>query len=393
MSDATKRELQNNNNGEFEYPTDWLMEYSLQYQGCYSIRQVGGEGAGGAEEGGQSMVRMQHLVKYRVCPLGRCGKKCKGEYLIDANQYVEAYMENQLEEQEMACESARENCYCNDDVDDQACENSCFANAGLDFCIESDDDAVEFEAQEFMECRAMENQNNNNNYNNMFYVGMKCVKNNLYLDVFEDASCSVSAASGTYEKYNYGSSLPYAKQPLISSSCVSCDPNYSEANYYQGNNNNNYYNGGNDDTSTSSATSGSVAYEGTESAAKNNNEENEEENENNNRALAQDDDTSFSSSVWRNNNNNYEISEMCERTYEESAKCEKGLNIAYPRNQDCEFFNEIKSHAINAKKGGAPPFILFLFMVSTAGLAYMVYDLKMKATPKINLAAQGGEVA
>jgi len=391
MSDATMiRELQNNN-GNFEYPTDWLLKYSLQYQGCYSVRQIGGAGAQGEE--GQSNVRLQHLVKYRVCPLGSCGRNCKGEYLIEANQYIESYMEYQREAQELACETARENCYCNDDVDDEACEKSCFVSAGLDYCIESDDDssaAEEFEAQEFMECRAMDDQNNNNNnYNsNMYYVGMKCVKNNLYLDVFEDASCSVSAASGTYEKNNYGNSLPYSKQPLISSSCVSCDPNYAEAYDYQGNNqddnSNNYYD---DDASTSATSSSANANNNNENDNENDNENNENNQENNqDRALAQD-DASYSY------NNNYEISEMCERTYEESVKCEKGLNIQYPRNQDCGFFKEIKAHAVNGKSGGAPPFLLFLFMLSTAGLGYMVYDLKKNSSQKINLSAQEGVIA
>lgn len=58
--------------------------------------------------------------------------------------------------QKRQCENVRENCGCQGANDDQACEASCYATYGMDYCTEYDED---FEVQRFMECGGKSNQN------------------------------------------------------------------------------------------------------------------------------------------------------------------------------------------------------------------------------------------
>jgi hypothetical protein len=48
----------------------------------------------------------------------------------------------------------------------------------------------------------------------MYYVGAYCTSSGVYAATFTDSTCTKKAPSGTYEKYNYGYSLP--TEPLVS---------------------------------------------------------------------------------------------------------------------------------------------------------------------------------
>ena len=112
------------------------------------------------------------------------------------NEYVNAYMESKMEAQEYNCERVRENCYCEDANDDQACEQACYYQAGLDYCQQEEQNQngqKQFNLQEALECRRLEvddnamqyyqYQNGNPNYQYMnngqggrmeFFVGPYC---------------------------------------------------------------------------------------------------------------------------------------------------------------------------------------------------------------------------
>jgi hypothetical protein len=138
--------------GGDEGDTTWISGYSIKYTGCASLIQVaGGEGGGGGGEDG-SLLYTQHLVKFSLCPTGSCFS-CSGgaQYVVNMNDFVDAYTEMKLDAQEYACEMVRENCYCDNANDDDVCEASCYTAAGLDDCIEYDGDE-EFEIQEYLEC-------------------------------------------------------------------------------------------------------------------------------------------------------------------------------------------------------------------------------------------------
>lgn len=156
-------------------------------------------------------------------------------------EFVEAYQEAKQEENEAVCENAQYQCeyQCqnqynngnnnnqngnnnNNGDDDEYCQYQCLIDQGLGYCAQDEDQDGEINMNELAECRAMnEDDNNNNNgyYNGnsnyqMYYVGAYCTSSGVYAGVFTDAACSKKAPSGTYEKYNYGYSLP--TEPMVS---------------------------------------------------------------------------------------------------------------------------------------------------------------------------------
>lgn len=130
-----------NNDGERD--VTFVANYSLKYLGCSSLTQVSQEGGGG-EEG---LLYQQNLVRFALCPSnGKCST-CSGggEYVVNMYEFVDAYTESKLNEQEYKCEQIRENCY-NDD------ENGCYVAAGADECVEYEGQEA-FEIQEYLECK------------------------------------------------------------------------------------------------------------------------------------------------------------------------------------------------------------------------------------------------
>jgi len=262
------RHLENNNYNNNYY--SWIGNAALKFDGCASIPMYE------RDEG----LRSSLLAKFKLCPTGKCGT-CHnaGEYVVEMKEFVETYQEALKEANEYECENANYLCenscqngggyyydngndngndgqnynynngnngnnYNNDENNDEYCLYNCLMEQGLDYCIEGED---EMDINEFAECRPMNEENgNNNNYNyndnnnyQMYYVGAYCTSSGVYAGVFSDSTCTKHAPSGTYEKYNYGYSLP--TQPLVASTCMSCNAN---ANNYNNNNNNNNNNGG-----------------------------------------------------------------------------------------------------------------------------------------------------
>ena len=133
------------NNGDDD--NTWIAKYDIKYLGCSSLIQVNPEG--NAEEG---VLYNQNLVRFALCPTGTCGS-CSGggEYVVNMMEFVDSYTESKLEEKEYQCEMVRENCYCDNANDDEACENQCYTNANMGDCIEYEGED-EFEIQRYLEC-------------------------------------------------------------------------------------------------------------------------------------------------------------------------------------------------------------------------------------------------
>jgi hypothetical protein len=136
--------------------TTWISGYSIRYDGCASLIQIaGGEGGGGGGDGDGSLLYTQNLVKFSLCPTGddSACSSCKNgaQYVVNMNEFVDAYTEMKLDAEEYACETVRENCYCDNANDDDVCESQCYYEAGLDYCIEVEGDE-EFEIQRYLEC-------------------------------------------------------------------------------------------------------------------------------------------------------------------------------------------------------------------------------------------------
>ena len=293
------------------------------------------------------MVTSQLLARFHLCKKGKCSRSCYGDYVTSLREFVNGYTESKMNEAERACENVRENCNCQYANDDQACEYQCYVSAGLSNCVDQNNQdnqyQDEFEVQRYLECTQMQVNNNNNNnnveydaYGNVvqYYIGPYCSSNgkHVYLGVFTDAMCTTPAPKGTYEKYNYyGNSLPYSNESLISTSeCIDCENTYNQ-------NNQNMYG---------------------DNYAGNNN--------------------------YGGNGYTYddrEILEVCQRSYESSAKCEKGMGkiIPYPRTTDCHFVKSTIYKQAGESAHPAATFFALLFAFTTIGLA--IYASKLKTDP------------
>lgn len=377
----------------------WAADYSLRFEKCATTTDYYGGYFGGNQDNNNDNnnnrnnyngLYEQRLVHFKLCPSDTCGNGCKGgaDYVIDMNEFVEAYLQYQVEAQEAQCESVAANCYCENANDDDACEAQCYITAGIyDACVEQDNqnnnnggqEEEEFDLQEAMECRNLEidedaaqyyaysgnnnNGGNQNGYNGQngnyyngnnngqqdveFFVGPYCSANgkSILLGVFMDETCSFSAPDGIYEKFHYGKSLPYSSESIISHDCISCkEPVEADENNA---NNQNYYD-----------------Y----------NQDGDNNNNNNNN--------------YNYNNQNQEqeeaaVLEVCQALYEPAGKCESNLNVygVYPNTLACDFIHglnawgktRIAASLSEAKKNMTPAVLASVFAVTTAAFGGVSY--------------------
>lgn len=96
----------------------------------------------------------------------------------------------------------------------------------------------------------------------------------------------------------------------------------------------------------------------------------------------------------RNGDDDYEVQliQLCDEIYEQAGKCEKGMKLAYQRNNECSFINnKLVKHDQSKRSGGSGASIFFswAFLFSTAGLGYYAYTLHTKAArANVNLTDQ-----
>eukprot|EP00542_Grammatophora_oceanica_P020919 CAMPEP_0194027736 /NCGR_PEP_ID=MMETSP0009_2-20130614/1818_1 /TAXON_ID=210454 /ORGANISM="Grammatophora oceanica, Strain CCMP 410" /LENGTH=394 /DNA_ID=CAMNT_0038666893 /DNA_START=53 /DNA_END=1237 /DNA_ORIENTATION=- len=361
MASATLKEQHRSLNQNEERDVSFIANMSIKFSSCHSLLQVNGEEGGGGD--GEGRLYTQNLVEFMLCPADTCtygSKFCKGgaQYVVDMRTFVTLYVQMKQEELEQACQVVAENCYCDNANDDQACENQCYIDNGLEDCVEWNDDQnggqEEEDIERYMECQAVEGNNNNNNNNNNWnynngdgayygelFVGPMCSSNgkSILLAAFYDEACSVPADSGIYESQNYGASLPYSTESLIKPDCISCE----QVDQDQNNNNNNNNNG----------------------------------NNNNN-----------------NNNGDVELKELCEQTYELAGRCESNLNIAYPDETGCNYINNILPKMEGATKslssgsgGKAAVVCAWVFGILTAILgvyAFLLYRRLKRSKVALN---------
>jgi hypothetical protein len=326
---------------------------------------------------GYNGMYQQRLVHFKLCPSSSCSS-CEGgaDYVIDMNEYVNAYLESKMEAQEYNCERVRENCYCEDANDDEACEANCYYQAGLDYCgnnnnqNQNQNGQYQFNLQEAVECRRLEvddealqyylyqNGGANNMQNMQYYqqggqqqnnqkmelfVGPYCSSNgkSIHLGVFMEETCSFDAPQGIYAKIT-GQSLPYSSESLISNQCVSCK---EPTNY-----------------------------------------------DNNNNGDQQDED---------------QVLEVCERLYEQSGKCETNLaavnnanGYMYPNTYGCDF---IKGLTVSGKtrisfnqvaSSVTPKALAGVFAATTVFFGATAFYLGKKLQrSNVNLVSENGAMA
>jgi hypothetical protein len=365
----SSRALENNNNN---YYYSWISGYSVKFDGCVSVPRFEREEGMGAEL----------FAKFKLCPTDSNNCHNSGEYVVAMKDFIESMSkadEETCQYQVEDCQYRCENGYytasyaANDDANANAngqynyynnnnnnnnnndngdyCQYSCLVDSGFSQCADNQDGENNNNGQgnvdmnELSECRVLNEQqggnNNNNNYNynnnnyQMYYVGAYCTSSGVYAGVFTDSMCSKHAPSGTYEKYNYGYSLPTS--PLVSTEKLNC----KVSNNNNGNNNNGNNNGGNGD--------------------------------------------------WNGNS----ILEACEELYEQAVKCETNVqNTQYKDTTGCDMIHNILPQMNASLKNitGFPvaKFMAWMFGIGFFALGGYVYLLHKKVVrQKTELAALG----
>jgi hypothetical protein len=249
----------NDNNGDVEFT--WVADYSIKFQGCHHISQWNEE----ADDAEDVRIATKRLVRFRLCPTNTCTLQnaggCNsgyGDYVIDMNVFLDAYVESVEQYNEARCEYLQNSCGCDNDNGDY-CLYDCYVAHGMEsICAEENPYANNgngnnnnnnnnaFELANYVECAQAEFGNNNNNRQlndggYAYYIGPYCAEQGgaIYLGMFTDDTCTTFADEyGGQEAYYRmsGTELPYGNSNVISMDCYSClEP---EAQYnYDGNDN------------------------------------------------------------------------------------------------------------------------------------------------------------
>jgi hypothetical protein len=344
---------QNNQNQQQQEERDntWMWEYSIQFTSCHSATTLRQEG-GGQDEG---PLIANNSIEFSLCPT-KGGSNC-ATYLAPMMDFLNAYTEAQMEEEEYECEIARETCEYqwqmqqnqngnqnnNGQNNEQYYYNECVTAAGKDYCVEYEGQE-DFEVQRYLECAEFEGNGDYVNY----FIGPYCANGGteVRLGMFQDGGCAVPATDGlaTYSKYSYGRELPYSKESLVSPyktiSCQQVDQDANNQNNNNGNNNNYNY------------------------------------------------------------NQDIQINEFCEEMIQLSAACEKGLNkeSSYywsANNMGCDYIQKtlplLDAATFSASGGssGAAKAFAWIFALTTVGLGGYVFYLHKNKDRKVDLSAQG----
>lgn len=335
---------QNQQQQDGERDITWMYAYSLQFDSCHSATTVRQEGGG--DEFGSLIAN--NSIEFTLCPTAG-GNNC-ARYLAPMMDFLDAYTEAQMADEEYECEMAREQCEYqaqmnqnqnqNNNYNEQYYMNECYQAMGKNFCMEYEGQE-DFEVQKYLECAEFEGNNDYVNY----FIGPYCANNGkeVRLGMFQDGGCAVPAKNGleTYAKYSYGRSLPFSDESLVSPyKAISCKQVDQDAdNQYYNNGNNDYY------------------------------------------------------------NQDVEINEFCENMYELSAKCEKGLNKASnyywsPDNEACTYIEKtlpaMDAATFGAStSGNAAKAFAWIFALTTLGLGGYVVYLHKNKDRKVDLSSQG----
>jgi hypothetical protein len=318
------------NENEVDY--SFVADYSIKFQGCHHVQQWNAD----ADEEDDVRVKTKRLVRFRLCESDSCSNTnsagCTskfGDYVVDMNTFVAAYLEAMVEEQEEICGDAAYDCQaeCDGNDDQSSCMSACYDAYDLSFCnnVYNDDQQqqnnnnnnggdADFDASAYAECARLEGGRRRLDQNNgyEYYIGPYCADQGgeIHLGLFTDDTCTTYAQNGESTFYNMmGYSLPFSDDSLVSSRCFSC-----------GQNNGNGYN---------------------------------------------------------------ELKDFCANIYDYSGKCETRMDIGYPNESSCSYIEGIKIiredgviRTSTVKKSKAAAVCIGLFLTLAVLLAGYVYYLR-----------------
>lgn len=214
--------------------TYFLAQYSVKFQGCHHIQQWNSN----ADDGSDVRIMTKRLARFRLCPSDDCSNDksvgCRskyGDYIVDMDTFLQAYMQTIGQEREEQCGYAQETCnnQCGGDNADGDCWSDCYqAYSGYD-CQQYGQDQG-FQAQQYTECQQIQFNNyyggNRQLYDQaVYYIGPYCGDQGgeIRLGIFTDDTCSTFAQNGAEMFYkSMGFQLPYSSSSLVSTKCLAC---------------------------------------------------------------------------------------------------------------------------------------------------------------------------
>ncbi|KAL3796418.1 hypothetical protein HJC23_004215 [Cyclotella cryptica] len=357
-----------NNNADFS----WVSGYSIKFVKCATSQDYfAGQYFGGNNNNnnnnkndnrnGYGGMYEERLVHFKLCLSNSCSSCDKGgDYVIDLNEFVEAVVESKLSAQEYNCEKQKERCQytCQNANDDQACEYQCYANSGLSYC--------DNEAQ---------NQNRNGNWYQQFDLqeAVNCKK----LDIDKDALQYYMYNNGGANQYQY-----YGKEMgLYVGPYCSVNGKKIMLGVFM------------DETCSFAAPQGIynkfslgkyIPYQ-TESLVESG-------------CISCAEPKDYDQQNYNDQQDADSVTEVCERLYEESGKCETNMNIYYPNTYACEFIKSLKASGTKmSNKSKAIPAKVFagLFATTTiifGGVAYFLHQKVQRVGVSLN-ADDNGQLA
>jgi hypothetical protein len=322
QQDAEQQDAEQQNAQAYNYNGNRRLE---QNQGYY-----GNEAD--AERQDYNGMYEQRLVHFKLCPTGSCFS-CKNgaDYVVELNEFIDAVLEAKLAANEYNCARVRDNCYCENAYSKQSCLNACYTNAKMDYCSENNQQENNvFDLQEALECaelnvdeQAMENYYYKNRQQGQYY-------NEENMKYYVGPYCSANGKKilmGLFQEETCSYPAPSGTFEAL---------NYGQALPYS------------------------------------------------KKSLI---DNSCISCMEPKEEKNYwdeqdadEVTDVCERLYEDSGKCEEGLQLGYGvqrNNMACEFIASVKSSYLPT----AVPAKVFagIFAVTTVALAALSLVLFKKS--------------
>ena len=250
----------------------FVSNYSIKFLGCHHVTQwASEEEQEDAEEDNQDQdeemtlnaangrIRSKGLVRFRLCPSDSCfdhfGVGCSsnyGEYVVDMYSFLEVYIAWQMENAQYQCTTYQNTCYkkCYDVSNNANCYSNCYKGYGVDAALCSNTDEYgnvadgygnQFSLGDYLECAEYELNNYENENDLTHYLGPYCANQggDIRLGFFQDQYCSIPSAyqSNYFEKLT-GVEIPYTKQSIVNTNCMSCEATQEEQEAQQ----NDYYN-------------------------------------------------------------------------------------------------------------------------------------------------------
>lgn len=319
--------------------------YSLKFQGCHHINQWNEY----ADDEEDVRIMTKRLIRFRLCPTDMCQDSktagCSshyGDYVVDLNTFVLAYLEADAYEKEALCEAYQQTCENNCGGNDDDCMANCYGDNEATYCIQRDydDDAyVEpLDPYDYAACAQyqFEARDDDDDAVEAYYVGPYCADQGgeINMGLFTDDTCTTFSNGGKNLFYTLGGyELPYSSDNLVRESCLTC-----------------MQNDGDDD-----------AVE------------------------------------WNDRMDEAYVKEFCSNIYLDSGKCETKMSTDYPNEAACSYIEGIKIirddgviRTTSVKKSRAAAVSIGLFTTVAVLLGAYVYYLRTKLSrAKISLSSQG----